>query len=353
MKVTRLLPVAIVYILVLVLCQPLAYAKQADPLFRSHDLLGLNIRGPLSTLNRERDKDKRYSDSLLSYAADDGTIIELEIELQVRGNFRLDKKVCRFAPLRVFFNAEQTRDTLFSKQKKLKLVTHCKPGSKKYQQYVIQEYLIYRMFNILSDRSFRVRLVHVTYVDTDKKNLEQSYYGFLIENKKRLAKRLKMKNIDLHRVSFHDHDPQQLNLVSVFQFFIGNTDWSVIEGETEEACCHNAKLLGNDEAVYFGIPYDFDFSGLIAARYAHPNPRFPIRNVRTRYYRGFCQPDAILNTTLGQFRAHRNTIYSLVSEQVLLDDKVKTKSLKYLDGFYAIIEDPKRLERSLIKSCRG
>lgn len=351
MKATRLLPIVFVYIVVL--CQPLAYAKKADPLFRSNDLLELNIRGPFSTLNRERDKEKRYPGSLSSYATNDGTLVELDIELQVRGNFRLDKNVCRFAPLRIFFNANQTRDTLFSKQKKLKLVTHCRPNSKKYQQYVIQEYLIYRMFNILSDRSFRVRLVHITYVDTDKKDLKQNYYGYLIENKKRMAKRLQMKNIDLHRVSFHDHDPQQLSLVSVFQFFIGNTDWSVIEGETEEACCHNAKLLGNDKAVYFGIPYDFDFAGLIAARYAYPNPRFPIKNVRTRYYRGFCQPDAILDTTLAQFGKHRNAFYSLITKQVLLDDKVKTKSLKYLDGFYTVIENPKRLQRSLIKPCRS
>ena len=258
MKAIRLLPFAIV--LMISLYEPLVYAKKADPLFRSDDLLELTVRGPFGAINRERDKEKRYPDSRLSYKTDDGANVDLDIELQVRGNFRLDKNVCRFAPLRVFFKKDQTRDTLFSKQKKLKLVTLCKPGSNKYQQYVIQEYLIYRMFNILSDLSFRVRLVHVTYVDSTRKDREQSQYGFLIENKKRLAKRLKMKTIDLHRVSVADHDPKQLNLVSVFQFFVGNTDWSVIEGETGEACCHNAKLLGmNHPSVRCRIGPDLSY----------------------------------------------------------------------------------------------
>jgi hypothetical protein len=351
MKSPRLFPLAIVFMIAFHI--PFADAKKADRLFRSNEVLELTVRGPFSTINRERNKEKRYPGSIFSYTTEEGAIVDLDIDLQVRGNFRLDKKVCRFAPLRIFFYKDQTRDTLFAKQKKLKLVTHCKSRSKRHQQYVLQEYLIYRMFNVLSDFSFRVRLVHVTYVDTDKKDLEQSYYGFLIEDKNRLARRLKMKTIDSHRVSYKDHDPQQLSLVSVFQFFVGNTDWSVVEGEKNEACCHNAKLLGNDQSVYFGIPYDFDFSGLISASYAYPNPKFPIKRVRTRYYRGFCQPDTILHATLDRFRKHRDAMYSLVNNQAQLDDRVKTKSLNYLDGFYDIIENPKRLQKSLIKSCRG
>ena len=115
---------------------------------------------------------------------------------------------------------------------------------------------------------------------------------------------------------------------------------------------HNAKLLGNDQSVYFGIPYDFDFSGLIAASYAFPNPKFRIRSVKQRYYRGFCESNAVLNATLDQFRRHRKALYSVVDNQAQLTDKVKARSLKYLDSFYAIIENPKRLEKSLLKSCR-
>jgi hypothetical protein len=330
-----------------------AEARKADPLFRSNDLLEITIHGPFSTINRERDKEKRYPGSRLGFVNEDGTNIDLDIDLQVRGNFRLDKKVCRFAPLRLYFNKDQTGDTLFAKQKKLKLVTHCKDSSNKHQQYVLQEYLIYRMFNVLSDISFRVRLVHVTYVDTDKKDAAQSYYGFLIENKKRLAHRLDMKGVDLHKVRVDDHDPQHLNLVSVFQFFVGNTDWSVIEGETDEPCCHNAKLVGNDQSVYFGVPYDFDFSGLVNATYAYPNPKFPIKNVRTRYYRGFCQPDEILQTTLAMFREHKDSMFSSVTGLAQLDERVRVKGLKYLAGFYDVIDNPKRLDRMLVKSCRG
>jgi hypothetical protein len=329
-----------------------AYSKKPDQLFSSDDVLDISIRGPFTTLNKERTKDKRYA-SQLSWQEKDGTVNTTGVELQVRGNYRLNNKVCKFAPLRLHLDKKQTKNTLFNKQKKLKLVTHCKPGSKRYQQYLFKEYLIYRMFNILSDYSFRVRLVKVTYIDSDQSDAQASYYGFFIENKQRLAKRKKMKPVDLHKVSAKDHDAQQLTLVSVFQFFVGNTDWSAMQGEPEEACCHNAKLLGDEGPPYYAIPYDFDFSGFIAADYAFPNPKFPIKTVKSRYYRGICQPEEVLSATLEHFRNNKQAIYALIDQQPQLDAKQKKKGQKYLEGFYTIINDPKKRNKHLIKTCRG
>lgn len=338
-------------VLVIMLCGPAgALGAEPDPLFQSSDLLGIKLNGPFRDINRKRDKEKIYQNAELIYKNQQGGDVHLDVGLQVRGNYRLRKEVCRFAPLRIHIDRKKAKGTLFDHQKKLKLVTHCQSRSVN-TQYLLQEYLIYRMFNLLTDYSFKVRLVEVTYVDTDKKN-STTAYGFFIEDKKRLGKRLGMKPIDLHRVKVAESDPGQVNLVSTFQFMIGNTDWSVLSGEKGEDCCHNAKLLGRKDSKYFPIPYDFDFSGLINASYAAPSPKMPIRNVRTRFYRGFCKQNEILGMTLDRYKAVRDSIYALIEDQASLTDRTRNRSRKYLDGFYALIDDPRAVEKKLIKGCR-
>jgi|TARA_Y100000310_G_scaffold323672_2_gene384400 hypothetical protein len=341
---------ALFAILAFTLCGPgEAFGKQPDPLFQSDDLLRATIAAPFSKINRERDKEKTYPGVQLTYT-DAGSDVRLDVELQVRGNYRLRKDICRFAPLRVHFRQKPAKGTLFHNQKKLKLVTHCQARTTN-AQYVLMEYMIYREFNLLTDYSFKVRLAEITYVNTDKKNSSVTGFAFFIEDKKRLGKRFRLKPVDLHRVKIKDLDPRQSNLVSTFQFMIGNTDWSILSGEKDEACCHNAKLLGSDDSKYFPIPYDFDFSGIINANYATPTPDLPIRSVRTRLYRGFCDLNELLDGTLDRYRGKKESIYSLV-ELPQLSAKSKIKGRKYLDGFYAILDDPDKIHKKLIKRCR-
>jgi len=333
------------------ICNPLEVSgREPDPLFQSDKVLSITITGPFNSINRERDKAKNYADAQLIFQNQQSNDVHLDVRLQVRGNFRLQKDVCRFAPLRIHFNKKQVEGTLFDKQGKLKLVTHCQSGSKR--QYLLQEYMAYRIFNLLSDYSFKVRLAEVSYVNTERSNNIIRGYGFFIEDKKRLGIRKGMKPIDSHRVKVADLDPHQANLVSTFQFMIGNTDWSILSGERDEACCHNAKLLGNEDSKYFPIPYDFDFSGLINAHYAAPAPNMPIKNVRTRFYRGFCESNGLLNGTLDRYRVKKESIYSLFANQQQLQDKTISKSHKYLDSFYTLIDNPRAIERKLIKHCR-
>ncbi|HJN52739.1 MAG: hypothetical protein QGI68_05420 [Pseudomonadales bacterium] len=338
-------------LLAFALCHPGgAFAKEPDPLFQSSDLLAITVTGPFTTINKVRDKEKEYTDAQLIYA-EHGNDLRLDVKLQVRGNFRLRKEVCRFAPLRIHFKQDQTKGTLFHKQKKLKLVTHCQTRSTN-TQYMLLEYLVYRAFNLLTDYSFKVRLAEVNYVNTQKNNSVVTKYAFFIEDKGRLGKRLGMEPIDLHRVEIEEMDPRQSNLVSTFQFMIGNTDWSMLSGEPDEACCHNAKLLGRVDSKYFPIPYDFDFSGIINAKYATPTPNIPISSVRTRFYRGFCELNHLLDGTLDRYRDNREAIYSLIEGQAQLSNPSKGKARKYLDGFYELIDKPDRIEKKLIKRCR-
>ena len=60
------------------------------------------------------------------------------------------------------FNREQTPHTTFAHQGSLKLAVQCR-GGQTYANYLLEEDLIYRAYNLLTDRSFRVRLARVSY----------------------------------------------------------------------------------------------------------------------------------------------------------------------------------------------
>ncbi len=331
---------------------PISVVAEPDPLFRSQEPLKLDLSGPLRQLNRERNKSKIYSPARLSYLAEDGSQVSLSANLEVRGNYRRQMNVCRFTQLRVLLEQKPAEDSLFSNQSRLKLVTNCQPGKRTYQGYVLAEYLIYRMFNLLTDNSFRVRLVDMTYYDIAKNKRLHSSLGFFIEHKKRMAVRLNAKHVELHQVPRSALDNYQTTLVAVFQFMVGNTDWSIRKGEKEEECCHNAKLLETADGRLLGIPYDFDFSGMVNAEYAFPTTGLPIRNVRQRYYRGFCQHNDSLNKVFALIRSRRDDIRALITEERAIGAVQGKRALRYLRGFYDIIESPAMVEKKLTVTCR-
>ena len=90
---------------------------------------------------------------------------------------------------------------------------------------------------------------------------------------------------------------------------IGNTDFSPVAGPPGEDCCHNYVLFKGEGANITPVPYDFDQSGFVDAPYANPNPRFKIRSVKQRVYRGRCGNNSQIPDTLQQFQDKRAEIY--------------------------------------------
>ena len=168
-----------------------------DPLFESHDRLEVRIVAPLTTLKRERPNEEEL-DGTLIYIDDTGQEVELELEIRTRGNYRRQERTCPFPPLRLDFPKKQMEGTLFEKQDKLKLVTHCR-NAMQYEQAVIREYLIYRMFNLLTPLSYRVRALNVTWVDSEKNFRENQRFAFLIEHKERFEKRTDLPILEVPR----------------------------------------------------------------------------------------------------------------------------------------------------------
>ncbi|MEQ8954376.1 MAG: hypothetical protein RL120_09600, partial [Gammaproteobacteria bacterium] len=266
---------------------------EPDPLFRNSDALSLTLSGPFSTISSERNKDNQYPGQL-SYVNDRGQTITLDASFQARGNWRLQRENCRYPPLWVDLQRSQTDGTLFENQNRLKLVAQCGRGGR-YADYLLRELQLYEMFSLLSPYHFDTRLLNVTYVDPDGDQLRE-HPGFFIEHQNRIAARLELPEVELHQVSNLELDPMQSTLVTLFMFFIGNVDFSIIEGMDGEECCHNAKLFQDPRGRYIPVPDDFDGSGFVDTNYAPPpHPRFGIRDNRQRYYRGFCVSDEIFN----------------------------------------------------------
>ncbi len=336
---------------------PAAQAQQRTvqpptPLFTSYDVLELTIEAPFKNVFRERSQEPEQFPAALTYQ-DGGEEVSLNLRVNTRGRFRLQKRTCNFPPIQLDLQKDSVAGTIFAGQNKIKLVTHCQSGRDQYEQYVFQEYLVYRAFNLLSDMSFRVRLAHITYVDNEEEKDPLTKYAFLIEHKDDLAARTGWDILEIPTVPPDAFEQDNLNMVSVFQFLIGNTDVSLFQaapGETE--CCHNAKALGSMTGPVYSVPYDFDMAGIINTRYAQVSETLPIRNVRQRLFRGRCVPPDQMARTLQAFQENKDAVYTLYMEQPQLDEKVREKTIDYLDDFYEIIEDAKKVEREIVRDCR-
>jgi hypothetical protein len=323
-----------------------------NPLFASHELLDLTIEAPFRQVFRERSQDPEQFPAVLTYQ-DGGEQVSLNLKVNTRGRFRLQKRTCNFPPIQLDLQKDSVAGTIFAGQNKVKLVTHCQSGRDQYEQYVLQEYLVYRAFNLFSDMSFRVRLARITYVDNEEENDPLTKYAFLIEHKNHLADRTGWEILGVPQVPPDYFEQDNLNAVAVFQFLIGNTDVSLFqaaEGETE--CCHNAKALGSMAGPVYSVPYDFDMAGIINTRYSAVDARLPIRNVRERFFRGRCVPPDLMARTLQVFKEQKDAVYALYMEQPQLDEKVREKTIDYLDDFYEIINDDRKVEREIVKDCR-
>ena len=325
-------------------------AEGFKPLFESHAPLEVRLSGPLTTLMRDKPEEE-YLDGTFSYVDESGNEVSLDIGFQSRGRYRRKDDTCNFPPVRLNFRKGQVEGTLFDGQDKLKLVTHCQNKRSSYEQLVVREYIAYRLLQALTEHSLSARLLHITWEDTERSD-EMTRLGFLIEAEEDVARRNGTYEVKTTGLSHDDLDASQTNLVNVYQYMIGNTDFSLIAGPKDEHCCHNAVLYSKTgEPPYIPVPYDFDFSGIVDAPYAGPNPRFNIRSVTTRLYRGRCSNNELLPSTLAYVSNKKDDLLAIVENTAELATNSRRKTTRFLERFFNEIEDPRRVESKLVKRC--
>ncbi len=317
------------------------------PLFESQETLEITLEMDIRKVLRDRGEETDYHPLLVTWNNAEGDSMQVEARVKVRGNFRRQRKNCQFPPLRMRFETETVEGTVFEGQKKLKLVTHCQTRRSEYEQYVLQEYLIYRSYNILTDKSFRVRLIKVTYVDSEKRQDPFTRYGFILEDEDKMAERLGGRILEVKNAHPDLTHYELSNRLAIFQFMIGNTDWSI-------PALHNIKLvMPEGEQTPYAIPYDFDWSGIIETRYAEPNPILDIRSVRERLFRGFCRSPEIFKAEFAFFNKYKKAIFALYRDlSPPLEQDELDQATEYLDEFYAIINNPNDAEDEIIAECR-
>ena len=327
-------------------------APSPDPLFQSADLLDITLVAPFDQIDRDRDKEREYEGSL-SYTDANGQEVVLDITLEVRGNDRLKKANCRYSQLWVDFKRRQTAGTLFENQNRLKMVVQC--GRRvSYANYIVKELQAYKLFAEISEINFDTRLLNVTYINSGRGNAGRTHLGFFLEHQNRLASRFDMEEVEINRVSSAELNPRQSALLALFMYLIANTDYAVTRGSGGGECCHNAKLLQDRDRQYFPIPYDFDSSGFVNTNYAAPpDPTLRISRNTRRLYRGFCVPPETLDAAIRVVQASRDRIVSIVGDTSHVDQRVANRSVRFVEDFFEIIDDPRRTERLIIRACRG
>lgn len=324
----------------------------AAPLFADDAPFRAVLTAPISQAFAQKNQHSRlYLPAQWSYVDDAGETVRLDVSIRTRGDFR--RTFCELAPLQLNFRKSQVGGTLFAGQNKLKLVAPCMHWPE-YQRFVLLEYLAYRTLEMLTDYSFRTRLIRLSYIDSDEKLEPWTAIAFVIEDDADLARRLGLQKTDLVSVGFLDLDHEQAALVELFQMLIGNNDFSLLQADDGESCCHNTEILAlNDASPKIPVPFDFDFSGLVNAPYAAPPEHLPISEVRQRYYTGLCHPPGVLDAAVAKVRSKRKEIRSLFRNFGELTAKDRRRAELYVEGFFRILDNPRRVEREIYARCRG
>ena len=335
--------------LALLLGASIAGAGNGVALFESREALEMRISAPWRDIVRDTKNQEPYPASL-HYVNDLGVQRNIALTVERRGKTR--QKVCRFPPIRLRFDKGDVEGTLLEGNKSLKMVTHCNNGQR-WKHYYVLEMLAYPIYNLFTERSFRVRPLSVTYHDSDRDKDDGPRFAFLIEDDKLVADRNGLDKYDAVEIRPGQLDSLESSRFSLFQYLIGNADWSSLGGPPGEDCCHHAKLIAPESgAPVYALPYDFDSAGLVDAHYAVPNEGLPITRVTQRLFRGFCIHNATLESARAEFLEKRRAIEAIVETEERLRPRTRSRAIEYLDGFFDVVADDARFERAITSACR-
>lgn len=328
------------------LLEPISETVSATSIFENDEPLELSLEYDITSFIRKKSKGE-YLDAKLHIHISDTDSIEKNIRLKARGNFR--RGHCFFPPIYLNFKTDPINQTDLAGVKKIKLVTHCS-SSKSYRTYVLKEYLAYKLFNILAENSFRVKLVNIKYIDTGKKQRNYQQIGFLIEPLDLLVNRTNSTEIEPSHVYGTNVIIDDADVVALFNYMIANTDWRAKGG-------HNMKYIKSlvdltDKVI--PVPYDFDYSGFVGASYAVPQEWTSLNSTIEREYLGYCRDnDESYLKAIQLFADKKEQLYSEINNFDYLEEKQRIRLIKFLDEFYNLVEKPNSFVELLKYQCRS
>lgn len=316
------------------------FASKPDSLFISDDIISIELRSDFTAIQSDRVDNPVYHKGQLIYYTNGGNPTKLSVEVMARGDFRRDTAHCNFPPLFVNFKKNEVTNTLFENQGKLKLVTPCHTDDD-----VLDEYLIYKMYNQVTDLSFKVRLVSVRYFDTGSNKELLVRYSFFLEDKGHFSERNGVFEKDVLMTPFA-MNRENYKLMSVFQYMIGNKEWFLTSR-------HNIVIMQpNDSSLApYAIPFDFDFSGFVNADYTKPKG-VPENLLSTRrIFKGICYTKDELTEIFEFYRKLKPVMESLIKNCTQMTRSDRQHDLDYINYFYTVIKNDKMIKSEFLDKC--
>jgi hypothetical protein len=308
--------------------------------------LSIRLTGDFPALLSDIEGDREEHTLTLTYEDTPGYAVALPVRFRTRGNWRRNPAHCNFPPLRLNFQKQVVAGTLFENQDKLKLVTHCQDDDPRFIGYILREYLIYRLYNTLTDASFRVRLLSVTYAVSTGNREDITRHGILIEEDESLAERLGFVLAELPEMGPTPVDHAHETLLHLFSYIVGNIDWSLEEP-------HNAVLLQRESFdTVVPIPYDFDHAGFVGAHYADRMPPFGMTSPRYLLFNSFCRSEEELMPALQVIENQREDLRTLIADFPLRTPEERRRAERFIAKRIAHLMDPAERQRLLLDSCR-
>jgi hypothetical protein len=321
-------------------------------LFANTDPFPFTLQADFKAINKDRNPESKNDyPALLTLPGSGGGPTILHVKLRPRGHFRRRATTCSLVPVRVEFEKAEVKGTIFDGQKTLKLVSHCN-NEDEYEQYILREYAVYRVMNLLTPMSFRARLVRPSYVQGKVGDAGHAdapagarpfatRLGIFIEDQDDVARRAEARVMEIPRVMFKELEPDPLSLVMVFEYMISNTDFSIY-------ALHNVKLLRTQDRKVYVVPYDFDLSGLVHTSYALPSPGIGQLTVRDRVYRGPCRPEAEIEPVLERFTARKDDILAVYDSLHDLTPDYRADAKAYLQQFFSTITKDSSVRKTFV-----
>lgn len=303
------------------------------------DLLKITLEADLDFLIENKKRDN-YQDAKLTINSTDG-LEQHKVKIKPRGKFR--RKTCDFPPLKIKFGKSDLADKgIATDHKSLKLVTHCMDTDNA-EQTLLKEYIAYKMYNQLTDASFKVQLVEVTYVNSNKDTLDNIKYGFIIENTNEMAERIGGVELEnSFNLTLDSINKAYSHLIPMFQYMIANMDWRPHMNQ-------NIKIIDRKDSDRIMVPYDFDFSGLVDAPYAIPSVDYRQLDIQERIYMHKVNDLKELMPTIKFFKVHKKDILNTIKTCDKLSKRNRRKMVNYINRFYETLDNPDASYQAFVK----
>ena len=320
--------------------------KEISSLFNGKSILTLELTYAKKEL-LELTNDSTYIKSKIAYLENNDDKKYMDVELRARGHYR--RSHCYYVPLWLKISEDVSKGSIFEADKKLKIVLPCLK-SKKANDHIIKEYLAYKIYEILSPYYFETKLVPIDLQEAvNNKKIDHELVGILIQDDDQLAAAYHGEVIK-RNIHPKAQDPVCSVRNALFQFMIGNTDYSITYQ-------HNEKIFYIDKKIV-PVPYDFDMSGLVNPSYAVVsvvnNNELPITEVTDRLYRGFDRDEKILEQVRQEFLMHEPDVFKAMDQYQtsFKDPKEFVEARKFISEFYTIIKDDRKFENKILKRVR-